>query len=597
MCGIVGIASDKLDASSLLLRGLKAFDAHGGLASSMAVASPEGQIRTKSVSAGAVKLGAEIFCRSMRGHVGIGHVSRFDGQNRACSYANAHIAVAVAGNVERLHRGPALPHLRASGFAGETSRLVLHLVTYFIGNGQAPDAAVASAVRCMTGKFALLCLFAGKENMLIAAHGGKSLLVGIGEGLHYVGSDSYMIRSLAPQSVTLHAGDMARITAGGLVTDAAHGNPARRTAIANAPAASAHSTPLRSDIGRQPVILKKTLESYIVKDPSPALRFPALPFDLASLPQMTIIGGGSGYHAGMVGKYWLEKFARLPTSLELTSEFRYHNAPLPPGGVCLFIADQEASQNTLAAVEAARKQGQHVILLRGKAEQGSDNADITLDTQADTSIGAFPAQLAVFCCLMLACAEARNTIAPHKRASIAAALTQLPALAEGMLTQEEAVSAIAPRIAQSSGALFMGRGASHAVALEGAAKLKSMAFMHAEGFAAGELHYGPMGLIQRAVPLIVVAPWDSLFARTQNAMEEAAASGAHIIALCDARGEEALQGLPAYTIRLPEAHPLLMPALCALPLQLLAYHTARLRGHNTAKPRNLIRELQLERYA
>ena len=315
---------------------------------------------------------------------------------------------------------------------------------------------------------------------------------------------------------------------------------------------------------------------------------------------MTVVACGTAYYAGMVAKYWLEQIARVPVELDIASEFRYREAPMPEGGLALFISQSGETLDTLEALRYAKRQGQHILSVINVAESTiSRESDAVLSTLAGPEIGvastkAFTTQLTVLACFALAVARARGTISAEQEAEMSTALREVPARAVDVLNHDERLRQLAHDVSEARDALYLGRGTSYPIALEGALKLKEISYIHAEGYAAGEMKHGPIALIDENVPIIALAPNDSLFEKTASNIMEAAARGGKVLLLSDAKGVERMRSKVTWTVTLPEVHAFVAPILYAIPMQLLAYHTAVIKGTDVDQPRNLAKSVTVE---
>jgi glucosamine--fructose-6-phosphate aminotransferase (isomerizing) len=331
-----------------------------------------------------------------------------------------------------------------------------------------------------------------------------------------------------------------------------------------------------------------------------AVVLPDLPFDLARIPRVTVSACGSAFYAGLVGRYWFEQVARIPTDGDVASEFRYRTPPLEAGGLGILVSQSGETADTLAALRYMRAERQHVLSIVNVPESSmARDSHVVLQTVAGPEIGvastkAFTAQLAVLACLALAAGRARGTLTAEEEAAKTAALLEVPGRAAEILEHDDTIRRIAARIAEARDVLYLGRGNCFPIALEGALKLKEISYIHAEGYAAGEMKHGPIALIDRSVPVIAIVPSGPLFEKTASNLQEAAARGGQIIVFSDAAGAEKLKGIAAEAIVLPAVDPFVAPILYAIPVQLLAYHVAVLKGTDVDQPRNLAKSVTVE---
>jgi glucosamine--fructose-6-phosphate aminotransferase (isomerizing) len=353
------------------------------------------------------------------------------------------------------------------------------------------------------------------------------------------------------------------------------------------------------EIYEQPGVLGETLNSFY-QPVSGDVGLPALPFDFATLPRITIVACGTAYLAGLIARFWLEKIAKIPVDIDIASEFRYRRPPLPDGGLALFISQSGETADTLAAMRYAKQNGQHTAVILNVAESSmAREADYVLPTHAGPEIGvastkAFTCQLVTLACLVIAAAVARGAIDAKEEARLSAAIAEVPSRAVEVLNHDERLRDLAQDIADAQDILYIGRGVSFPIALEGALKLKEISYIHAEGFAAGELKHGPIALIDDNVPVIVIAPSDELFDKTASNMQEIIARGARVVFLSDKAGIAKLGKAAESSIELPTVDPFVAPILYAIPVQLLAYHVAVAKGTDVDQPRNLAKSVTVE---
>jgi len=495
----------------------------------------------------------------------------------------------------------------ALGWLTETPRSELDLgLAILEGRGDVGLAieAVAKALKRLEGAFALAIVFAGRHDLLIGARRGSPLAVGYGEGEMFLGSDALALAPFTDRVAYLEEGDWVVLSSAGAQIFDAEDRPTertiRRSALSGAMIGKGQYRHfMEKEIFEQPSVIGNTLRVYV--DPlRRCVTLPDLPFDLAAVPRMTISACGTAFYAGMVAKYWLEQVARLPVELDIASEFRYREAPMLPGGASLFISQSGETIDTLAALRFARSQGQHILSVVNQPESAiARDSDATLPTLAGPEIGvastkAFTTQLTVLACLTLAAARARGTIDQAREAALSQALFEVPACASEVLNSDETIRALAQELAEARDVLYLGRGTMYPLALEGALKLKEISYIHAEGYAAGEMKHGPIALIDDAVPVIVCAPSGPLFDKTASNVQEVIARGGRVILFSDAKGLTRFGEGPAHRIELPTVDPFVAPLLYAIPVQLLAYHTAVLKGTDVDQPRNLAKAVTVE---
>ncbi len=607
MCGIIGVIGTQ-PAAELLIDGLRRL-AYRGYDSAGIATLVEGRIERRR-SEGRIEALAEILEREpLAGEVGIGHTRWATHGAPTTNNAHPHITDRVAvvhnGIIENFQA--LRDELIAAGcrFATETdTEVIAHLLTAELEKGLSPRDATAATLKRLRGAFALGILFAGDEGLIMGASRGAPLAVGYGDGEMYLGSDSLALAPFTRRIAYLQEGDWVEITRDGAIIHDETGAVVEREIHISAVTGAAigkgnHRHFMIKEIYEQPTVIGDTLASYchpVTGD----VKLPPLPFDLAALPKITIVACGTSFYAGLVAKYWLEGTARVPVDIDIASEFRYRNVPMPEGGLALFISQSGETADTLAALRYARAQGQHVVSLVNVAESTmARESDLVLRTMAGPEIGvastkAFTTQLVALACFALAAARARGAIDAAEEARLSAALIEVPARAAEVLNHDERLRELAHEIARAQTVIYIGRGTGYPIALEGALKLKEISYIHAEGFAAGELKHGPIALIDEGVPVIVIAPSDALFEKTASNMQEVIARGAHVVFLSDAKGVETLGGLAAATIALPSVDSFVAPVLYAIPVQLLAYHVAVIKGTDVDQPRNLAKSVTVE---
>ncbi|HLZ66392.1 MAG TPA: glutamine--fructose-6-phosphate transaminase (isomerizing), partial [Aliidongia sp.] len=478
------------------------------------------------------------------------------------------------------------------------------LATHHLGQGLSPAQAVARTLERLEGAFALVFLFAGEHDLLICARRGSPLAIGYGDGEMYVGSDALALAPLTQRICYLDEGDWAVLSATGAVVYDAEDRPVERpiklTALSGAMIGKGnHRHFMHKEICEQPAVIGDTLSAF-VNPASRTIALQDLPFDLARISRVTIVACGTSFHSALVAKYWFERLARVPVEVDIASEFRYRAADMPEGGLALFISQSGETADTLAALRYAKSQRQHVAVLVNQPESSmAREADVMLQTLCGPEIGvastkAFTAQLAVLACFAIAMARARGKIDGVREAELATALSEVPSRIAEVLADEPAIETLGNSLIEARDVLYLGRGTAYPLALEGALKLKELSYIHAEGYAAGEMKHGPIALIDEQMPIVVVAPHDELFEKTASNVQEVLARGGKVIMMSDAAGLAKFPGNTIGTIRLPECDPFVAPILYAIPLQLLAYYTAVHKGTDVDQPRNLAKSVTVE---
>src|ERR1700676_664508 len=478
------------------------------------------------------------------------------------------------------------------------------LATHHLAQGLAPAQAVARTLERLEGAFALVFLFAGEHDLLICARRGSPLAIGYGDGEMFVGSDALALAPLTRRITYLEEGDWAVVTSHAVaIFDRANQKVARavrETALSGALIGKGgYRHFMQKEIFEQPAAIGDTLHA-LINPVSRSVHLPELPFALGDIGKITTIACGTAHHAGMIAKYWLEGIARIPVEADIASEFRYRAPAMPKDGAALVISQSGETADTLAALRYCRDQGQKIIAIVNQPESTiAREADIVLPTLAGPEIGvastkAFTTQLAVLAALTVAIARARGTIDAAGEAALAGQLAEIPSRASEVLHHDERIQEIAAEIALARDVLYLGRGTAYPLALEGALKLKEISYIHAEGYAAGEMKHGPIALIDDAVPVIALAPPGELFEKTLSNVEEVMARGGRVIMISDAAGVARLEGRLAFGIAVPHCAAFVAPLVYAIPIQLLAYHVAVLKGTDVDQPRNLAKSVTVE---
>jgi glucosamine--fructose-6-phosphate aminotransferase (isomerizing) len=607
MCGIVGLIGQKA-AAPLIVEGLRRLEYRGYDSAGIATLVG-GRIERRRAEGKLANLVARLKAEPLAGTIGIGH-TRW-ATHGAPVEANAHpiatdrCAVVHNGIIENFAEIKA--ELTGLGYAfhSETdTEAVAVLVTRYLVEGLTPKEAVAQALKRIHGAFALVIVFAGYDDLLICARRGPALAIGYGDGEMYVGSDALALAPLTERICYLEDNDWAVLGPKGATIFDGAGNevqrPIKLTALSGALIGKGnHRHFMHKEISEQPAVIGDTLGA-LVNPVTRKVTLPDLPVDLAKVSKVTIIACGTSFNAGLVAKYWFERLARVPVEVDFASEFRYRAADMPAGGLALCISQSGETADTLAALRYARSQGQTIISMVNQAHSSmAREADGMLLTLAGPEIGvastkAFTAQLTVLACFALAMARARGTISVEREAEITTALAEVPSRAAEILADESEIDALAKLLVEARDVLYLGRGTSYPLALEGALKLKELSYIHAEGYAAGEMKHGPIALIDEHMPIIVVAPTDELFEKTASNIHEVMARGGQVIVLSDAKGCALVGNKPIAKICLPDCDPFVAPILYALPLQLIAYHVAVQKGTDVDQPRNLAKSVTVE---
>jgi glucosamine--fructose-6-phosphate aminotransferase (isomerizing) len=607
MCGIVGIVG-RTEVAQRLFDGLKRLE-YRGYDSAGICTFVDGGLDRRRAEGKLENLAAELKANPLGGDVGIAHTRWATHGPPTVGNAHPHIA----GPVALVHNGiienfkPLRDELMADGreFLSETdSEVVAHLVAREVENGSSPEEAVATVLPRLHGAFAIAFLFRDDPDLLIGARMGAPLTVGYGDGENYLGSDALALAPLTQRIAYLDEGDWVVVRRGSVQIYDRANQPVEREIVQS----GASSAPIEKgnyrhymlkEIHEQPLVVAQTLQSY-VRPFEGVVALPDAGLDLAAVNRVTIVACGTSFYAGMVAKYWFEQFARVPVDIDVASEFRYRQPVLEPGGLALFISQSGETADTLAALRHARAEQQRIaVVVNVPTSSMAREADLLLPTHAGPEIGvastkAFTCQLAVLAALAANLARAKGRLEPEAEREIVGHLQEAPAALNAALGHDEEIAAMAHLIAPARDVLYLGRGPDYPMALEGALKLKEISYIHAEGYAAGEMKHGPIALIDDHVPVIVIAPSGPLFEKTVSNMQEVRARGGKIVLISDAEGlAEAGEGCMA-TIEMPKVHPLIAPLVYAVPVQLLAYHVAVAKGTDVDQPRNLAKSVTVE---
>ena len=607
MCGIVGIIG-KREVSPLLVEGLKRLEYRGYDSAGIATLA-NGHIKRRRAQGKIANLEAKLAERPLSGTIGIAHTRwathGVPNEVNAHPHATDRVAIVHNGIIENFQEIKAELIAEGHKFESQTdSEIVAHLVTHYLDQQMKPKEAVAATLKRLQGAFALALLFAGEHDLLIGARRGPPLAVGYGDGEMYLGSDALALAMLTRKICYLEDGDYAVVHGTSAEIYNADDKPVTRKVVETAASGALIGKGefrhfMLKEIYEQPAVIGDTLSSYL-NPATLAINLPALPFDLAKVPRFTITACGTAFYAGFVAKYWMEQIARVPVELDVASELRYRNAPMPEGGVMIVVSQSGETADTLAALRYAKEQKQKVIAVVNVPESSiAREADAVLPTRAGPEIGvastkAFTTQLTVLAALVLATARARGAIDKKREAHLSHAIAEVPARAAEVLAHDKQLKLIAHVISQARDVLYLGRGTSYPIALEGALKLKEISYIHAEGYAAGEMKHGPIALIDETVPIIVIAPHDELFDKTASNTQETVARGGKVIFLSDKPGIDKLGDIALTSVELPTVDPFVAPILYAIPVQLLAYHTAVIKGTDVDKPRNLAKSVTVE---
>ena len=607
MCGIVGVIG-RNNAADCLLDGLRRLEYRGY--DSAGIATLVGhKIHRRRASGKISQLANRLHAEPLEGTIGIGHTRwathGVPNESNAHPHANEKVAVVHNGIIENFQELRAELEGKGHAFSSDTdTEVVVHLVAQYLSEGLEPEKSVQRAIGRLDGAFALAILIADQPDVLYGARKGSPLAVGYGSGEMYLGSDAMALAPMTNQITYLEDGDWAAITKDKVVIHARDGHVVERaikqTAVSGAMIGKGEYRHfMLKEIYEQPQVLGDTLRT-LFNPVERSLTLPDMPFDLAKINRVTIVGCGTAYLAGLVGKYWIERLARVEVDADVGSEYRYREPPLTKGGLGIFISQSGETADTLAPLKYCKSQGQHIISVVNVPESAiARESDAVLPTHAGPEIGvastkAFTTQLMVLASFAIVMARARGAIDAKAEARLSTALTEVPSRCAEVLAADAHIAKIAEEIAQARDVLYLGRGSSFPLALEGALKLKEISYIHAEGYAAGEMKHGPIALIDEHVPVVVIAPTDSLFDKSLSNIEQVVARGGRVILISDEEGCRRAGKNAAHTICIPKVDPFVAPILSAIPIQLLAYHTAVLKGTDVDQPRNLAKSVTVE---
>jgi len=607
MCGIIGIVGNQ-PVSDRLVDGLKRME-YRGYDSAGVCTVHDGRLTRRRAEGKLANLVNVLKTDDAAGNIGIAHTRWATHGAPTTSNAHPHATGEVAlvhnGIIENFKSLREELSTRGRSFESETdTEVVAHLVSEQVEAGKSPAEAVKAVLPLLRGAFALAIAFRSQPDLLIGARLGSPLVVGYGDGETYLGSDALALAPLTQKIAYLEEGDWVVITREGAAIHDKDNNRVEREITTSGVSASAiekgnYRHFMQKEIFEQPTVVAQTLQSYI-RSLEQQVALPQMDFDLRDIKRVTIVACGTSYYAGMVAKYWFETFARVPVDLDFASEFRYRDPVLEPGGLALFISQSGETADTLAALRHSKENGQKIaVVVNVPTSSMAREADLLLPTHAGPEIGvastkAFSCQLAVLAALAAHLAVVKGRMTRDEERDVVKHLTEAPAALNAALSHDEDIAGMAHLIAPARDVLYLGRGPEYPLALEGALKLKEISYIHAEGYASGEMKHGPIALIDEAVPVIVLAPSGPLFEKTVSNMQEVMARGGKVVLISDAEGiAEAGDGCMA-TIEMPKVHPLIAPLVYAVPVQLLAYHVAVAKGTDVDQPRNLAKSVTVE---
>lgn len=605
MCGIVGVVGLS-DAAPLLLGGLQRLEYRGYDSAGIATLV-NGHIERRRAEGKLKNLAGVLQAHPLAGATGIGHTRwathGAPTESNAHPHATSRVAVVHNGIIE--NHAALRAELEAKGqiFTTETdTEVVAQLLDYLLAQGLSPIEAAKQAFTRLEGAYALALIFAGHQELVIGAQRGAPLAVGYGPEEMYLGSDALALAPLTREIAYLEDGDWVVVTRQKAVfhdeTGAEVIRAKKLTALTGAAIGKGNFRHfMEKELHEHPVVIGDVLHR-MMEGETP--RLPALPFELSSIKRITMSACGSAFYAGLTAKFWLEQLARVPVEADVASEFRYRTPPLDEGGLGLLVSQSGETADTLAALRYMKAEKQKILSVLNVPESTmARESDAILETIAGPEIGvastkAFTAQLTVLAVFSLALARAKGVVPEAEIARLSAALLELPAKAAEVLANEAPIKRLAAKIAEARDVLYLGRGGCFPIALEGALKLKEISYIHAEGYAAGEMKHGPIALIDKTVPVIAICPSGPLFEKTASNLQEAAARGGQIVVFSDEAGASKLAPIAAETILLPAIDPFAAPILHAIPVQMLAYHVAVMKGTDVDQPRNLAKSVTVE---
>ncbi len=607
MCGIVGILGQH-EAAPIIVEALKRLEYRGYDSAGVATINDGNQLDRRRALGKLVNLADLLVHEPLQGKAGIGH-TRW-ATHGAPSVTNAHPH--RAGPVSVVHNGiienfrDLRADLAAKGYACETetdTETIVLLAKSYLDQGLGPREAAEQTIARLEGAYALCFLFDGENDLLIAARKGSPLAIGHGDGEVFVGSDALALAPMTDRITYLEEGDWAVLTRSSIEIRDATGRRANRPVktiqIDTASISKdGHKHFMAKEIAEQPTVMAEALEHYLSEDAT-GINLPES-LDFSRYERITMVACGTAYYACLTAKYWFEQLARLPVEVDVASEYRYREPPVSKGTMAMFVSQSGETADTLAALRYARDKADTVLSVVNVPESSiARESDVALPILAGTEIGvastkAFTNQLTVLALLALKAARDRDQIDAGALSAGLADLRTLPGLLNLALGQSESIARIAAKLAEAQDVLFLGRGQMYPLALEGALKLKEISYIHAEGYASGELKHGPIALVDKVVPVIVMAPRDALFDKTVSNMQEVMARSGKVLLITDAKGaREASDGIWEL-IQMPEVPAMFAPILYAVPAQLLAYHTAIAKGTDVDQPRNLAKSVTVE---
>jgi len=608
MCGIVGIISNS-NVADRIVDCLERLEYRGYDGSGLATINPNLKLNRRRAKGKLANLKNEIISNPIFGNTGIGHTRWATHGKPTVVNAHPHISEKVAvvhnGIIENFQS--LRNKLIAKGHIFNTdtdTETVVHLITDYIDAGLSHQRAAKEAIMELEGAFALAIIFEGEENLMIGARQGSPLVLGYGDGEMYLGSDAVSISNLTNKVVYLEEGDRVELTNNSAKIFNKDFALVERKIITVDPEVTSKDKGnfnhyMMKEIYDQPTVVGQTL-GKLINPLKGSVNLGALPFNLAEVTRITIIACGTSFYAAMVAKYWLEKIGRINVDVDIASEFRYREPVMVSGGLSIFISQSGETADTLAALKYAKNQGQSILSIINTIQSSMEReSDYVLRTQAGLEVGvastkSFTCQLAVLACFSIAYAKICSKISDVEESRLCNALLEVPARMVDVLSHDSKIKSMAIKIAEARDVIYLGRGLEYPIALEGALKLKEISYIHAEGYAAGEMKHGPIALIDHKVPIIVIAPSNRLYEKTLSNMQEVIARNGQVYFFTDAEGFKKDGDLAIETIAMPNLDEFVTPILYAIPVQLLSYHTAVAKGTDVDQPRNLAKSVTVE---
>ncbi|MCT6880329.1 MAG: glutamine--fructose-6-phosphate transaminase (isomerizing) [Commensalibacter sp.] len=605
MCGIVGVLSNQ-SAVPIIFEALRRLEYRGYDSAGIATLV-NGSIERRRASGKLDNLGEILKKNALSGTVGIGHTRwathGAPTENNAHPHATERVAIVHNGIIE--NHEALRKELEEAGqiFKSDTdSETIALLVDLYLKQGKSPKDAAHTALNRLEGAFAIAMLFANEENLMIGARHGAPLIVGFGESEMFLGSDSLALAPLTRRIAYMPDGSWVVLTRKGADFYDLEGRsidcPIQITALmAGAIGKDGYRHYMEKELNEHPVVIGQTLRRFV----NPSTHQIELPeIDFTSISRATVTACGSAYYAGMIGRYWLEEYARLPVDIDIASELRYRNPPLDKNGIGLLISQSGETADTLGALRLLKNAGQHIIsVLNCEHSTMARESDTVLGTDAGVEIAvattkAFSAQLTVLACLTLVAGVKRGNLTNETADACLSALLDVPSRVAEALQLQPAIQEMAKIVAEAQTVIYLGRGILFPVAMEGALKLKEISYIHADAYAAGEMKHGPIALIDPTVPIISVVPLGYLFDKTVSNLQEAKARGGRLLVFTDEKGAKTLKGIAEQVVVLPDVHPFVSPILYTVPVQMLAYEAALIKGTDVDQPRNLAKSVTVE---